>query len=277
MFDTLKLYVWYLNRRRFLNGRRRWANFHLNYTRNVQNSDWSRKNFGDRDMVYTFLLPSANPKKGQAGGLSSSNDAERRALKIIPKELEKLERFRRRYIKFKKPYGKINLGNKESGFVIRSDGKTTKVVVEESTPKKPKISFISKRSLEKQYDIVYKVLKKHQPNLCGRIERSKEQDGLTEFHHTLWYLPFFNKLYQLNQTLYCMIVDPVDDTLDLFHIKMWKIVDGKVIKKTFDLRTNFHSMFNGMMQLEPIKDFPKEVKEMINCKIENKTTEKEEI
>ena len=41
-------------------------------------------------------------------------------------------------------------------------------------------------------------------------------------------------------------------------------INNGINKKTFDLRTsNFKSMFDGMMQLIPIEDFPEDVKKII--------------
>ncbi len=65
--------------------------------------------------------------------------------------------------------------------------------------------------------------------------------NLTEFHHTLWTLPFYKKIYKLNSIknlfglqnidVYCSVVDSFDDSILLCGMKLWYVKYSTIFKK----------------------------------------------
>ena len=92
--EGLKRYIWFLGRVRYLKDYEAHTNTNLAYFSAVRKSNMMRQNIGRADMNFT-KLPRVNPKKEKIT-MGSSEKVMYTILKEIPKEFEKLRRWRRR-------------------------------------------------------------------------------------------------------------------------------------------------------------------------------------
>ena len=91
--EGLKRYIWYVNRVRYLKGFESHAKMNLAYFSSVRSHNMMRQKIGLQDFNVS-KLPRANPKKNPTT-MGNSETVLRRMLDDLPKEYEKLQRWRR--------------------------------------------------------------------------------------------------------------------------------------------------------------------------------------
>jgi len=95
-FEGLKRYIWYIQRVRYLKNYESHARIMLDYFTNVRTHQPLRQQIGLMDLNVS-KLPRVNPKKEKIT-MGNSNTVMKQFLEEVPKEYEKLQRWR----KFKK-------------------------------------------------------------------------------------------------------------------------------------------------------------------------------
>lgn len=86
---------------------------------------------------------------------------------------------------------------------------------------------LSNKRLKTQYKKIFSIFEKYSPELCLKII---DLDCLNEFHHCIWSMPFFKKIFEIkqkdnfcyNEVLYGEITDRIlSYDAHLFGINVW--------------------------------------------------------
>lgn len=110
--ESIKRYIWYIKRVRYLESYETHAKLNLEYFQHVRNHNFMRQKIGLQDFNVT-KLPRVNPKKTKTM-FGNSESVMKQILEDLPKEYEKLNRWRNiKKVSNKYPGGRVIFESKQ--------------------------------------------------------------------------------------------------------------------------------------------------------------------
>lgn len=139
----------------------------------------------------------------------------------------------------------------------------------------------AERSLYEQYLKLFDLFEKYSPELCITMMSTVDVTDLEEFHHTLWELPFYQRIYHIESEsslfkktdIFCKIDnDNSKSETELFQIEMltlekkWFKKEIVAIRKQINLATDsFDAILIKILTLKPVAfyELPEKLRERL--------------